>query len=115
MDSQTRIKLLNKAFGELQMATQWPLEALGVNSITMAESIVEVLEAEDCGSIGGYDPENRHVRETGFDVFDRFLTVVRKHNDGPNIEPRCGASLRTLTAYFTRLENLRDQVFEEVK
>lgn len=111
----TRILVLNSIFGHFQMATQWPDEYSGVRYMEKAEGLIEVLEEVDCGSHGGYDRNNPNKRVTTCGLFDRFLTLLRKHDDEANIEPRCGANVETLTRYFTKLMALRGMTYSETK
>lgn len=108
----SRLVVLQNIFDCFQQVTQWPALPENLAKHThKAESLIELLEVADCGSIGGFDPKNPLITVTGHEVFDRFLCVLRKYKNGPDIKPVCGADVRTLTTYFTRLMVLRDQVY----
>lgn len=106
-----RMMLLQYIFDSFQMITQDPDTPYSAGYLKRAEGYIEILEAADCGSWGGYDKTNPNKRVTGNGVFDRFLTVLRKYDDACGLQPRCGATVDTLTEYFTRLNNLREVVY----
>lgn len=108
-----RILVLNTIFQHFQMVTQWPDGYGGIRYMEKAEALIELLEGVDCGSHGGHDRANPNQRITTCRVFDRFLTLLRKHGDEGNIEPRCGANVETLTRYFTKLMALRSVTYRE--
>jgi len=45
-----------------------------------AVALIELLEEDDCGSTGGYDPNNPKEEITGYHEFDRFLTLLKKYD-----------------------------------
>lgn len=110
-----RVFILQRIFDELQMVTQSVTEEeLGsTRYLSRAESLVELVEISDCGSVGGFDRSNPHQRITGCNVFDRFLTLLRKRKgDAKRIKPICNANVETLTHFFTELHRLRDKVYD---
>ena len=111
MQTIARLVMLNRIFDMFQYATQWPENSTAY--FYKAEALIEVLEIGDCGSTGGYDPQNRNRKLTGFDLFDRFLTVILKYDDSFNIKSSCNANLATLVQYYTQLRALRDNVYKE--
>lgn len=115
MDIQIRIKILNNIFGHLQMVTQWaPSNFENCSEYTFkAEALIELLEEEDCGSHGGFDKSNPNKHETGFDIFDRFLTLVRKYNNENNLIPRCNFTLDKMTKYYKVMSELRSEMINQ--
>lgn len=112
-----RLFLLQTIFDTLQMATQWPTCDEGSTTghyLAKADALVELLEVSDCGSVGGFDRTNPNIRVTGCNVFDRFLTLLRKRpGDVKRIKPVCNATVATLTQFYTELHTLRDKVYAE--
>ena len=43
-----------------------------------AEVMIELIESHDCGSIGGFDPEDPKYGKHG-DVYSRYEWIKRKH------------------------------------
>ena len=110
-----RLFILQQIFDELQMVTQHVTdEELGATRyLSKAAALVELLEVSDCGSVGGFDRTNPHQHVTGCEVFDRFLTLLRKRKgDEKRIKPVCNANVATLTQFFTELAELREKVYD---
>lgn len=63
-----------------------------------AEGLIELLENEDCGSIGGYDDKNPNDRVCDNPLYNRFITLCKK--DRKNKYP-CS---ETNKAFFTEKE-----------
>lgn len=104
-----RIRMLNKIFGNFQQITQWlPNNIEIANKYCIgAETLIGILEVEDCSSIGGHDMLSPVKNESGFELYDRFLALVRKHNNEKDIKPVCGLNLTHLKKYFSVIHNLR--------
>lgn len=104
-----RIFILNAIFSHFQQITQWLPNHIETAAKYMykAESLIEVLESDDCESIGGFDRTSPVLRESGFMLYDRFLALVRKYNNKSDIEKECQFDLDTLGAYFKQLFELR--------
>ena len=121
LNSQTkkmdRIKLLNTIFSEFQQITQWLPLSIGAahKNMNRATLLIEMLETKDCGSIGGFDVNNKVIKnESGFALYDRYLALVRKYNDKVNIKKNCGFDLEDLRLYYIVLSKLRDKI-EQIK
>jgi len=107
----SRLEILNEIFSQFQQITQW-LPSNIKNAFTAqekAEILIEILEVNDCGSVGGFDKESPVLKESGFPLYDRFLALVRKHNSEKHIEPVCDYTLKTLKDYFIKLSKLREK------
>ena len=80
----TRIAILRAAFFQLVCASQWMYSQDVLHSAAehmhKAEVLIELLEAADCGSHGGFDRSNPLQGKSRFKLFDRFLTVLVKYN-----------------------------------
>ena len=107
MEPFTREKILDKIAYCFTYATQGSDDEKGLNE---AEALIELLEENDCGQHGGYDPDNKFMCITGFKLFDRFLTVIRKYNKISDVECICGFTIVTLGIYYRMKVQLRDAV-----
>lgn len=107
MRNISRVFILNQIFSHFQMYTQ-QLSSYA-DYLIKAEALIVVLEVSDCGSSGGYDKDNHSVKTTGNKIFDRFLTLLNKHNDAQNIDPICGFDVDKLSNYFIDFRNLRQK------
>lgn len=67
-----------------------------------------MLQVKDCGSVGGFDKKNPIVIKSGFNLYDRFIALVNKHNNDSDIEKGLNFNLNTLCEYFKTLINLRE-------
>jgi hypothetical protein len=107
---EQRIKILNDIFSNFQQITQWLPNSIDNASKYMfkAESLIERLETDDCGSIGGYDPKSPVVRENGFRLYDRFVALVKKYNNKKDINKCCQFDVDSLGKYFKKLSELRE-------
>jgi hypothetical protein len=110
-----RKQILQDIFACFQQMTQWA--TINPNSYSeyynQAKSLIELLEVEDCGSIGGFDRKNKLVRTTGFELYDRFLTLMNKTKSRPLLEPICGFTPLILAEYFKALGKLREQTLNK--
>jgi len=109
-----REKILQEIFECFQQITQWIPNSFDVSNsyYSKAEVLIELLETEDCGHIGGYDHKNPVKEETSCHLYDRFLCLVRKHNSV--IKPCCGFTIKTLGKYFDLIHDARDKVLSKV-
>lgn len=82
MEIIRRIQILDRIGDHFQGAMQWDKlknpECIALSSkyFYKAEALIELLEIEDCGSIGGFDkgqPETNNL-------FDRWDWLYRKYN-----------------------------------
>ena len=112
MKTLNRIDMLNQIFYNFQCSTQWITTDPERYShyINKSESLIEFLEVADCGSVGGFDLKNRMKDVTGLKIFDRFLTLVRKHNDMNNIKPVCQLTITDLVKFFRQVSSLRTDI-----
>lgn len=110
MKLTTRLRLLQTAFECFQQITQWiPWKISNATEYHYkAEAIIEILEITDCGSVGGFDPENPIQRISNYELYDRFLTVLTKHNNAYDLEKSCYFSPQTLADYFKKVYELRE-------
>ena len=106
-----RIRILNKIFENFQQITQWLPNHIDSASkyVFKAESLIELLEAGDCGSVGGYDKDSPVIDESGFHLYNRFLALVRKYDNQNDIEKCCQFDLDNLKRYFKTLSELRGE------
>jgi hypothetical protein len=104
----SRTTILQEIFDQFQIITQWvPNNPENVVRAThKAEVLIQLLEVEDCGSIGGFDPEAPVYEECAFMLYNRFLAVLRKHHDDSIIKSVCGFTVEKLKTYFNNLHNL---------
>lgn len=113
IDKALRLQILQQIFEDLQQITQWlPSNIdLGNESMIKAKALIEMLEIDDCGSVGGFDKNNRLKRDSGFDLYDRFTTVLRKHHKETDIEKCCNFTVESLKGYFQNLSTLRERSY----
>jgi hypothetical protein len=98
-NSIDRITILNAIFENFVCAFQWGNDSLEtrIKEFHKAECLIELLEVDDCGSIGGYDRDNPVKNFTRFTLFDRFLTVVNKYGSLNKIKDYGGKNVQSLT------------------
>lgn len=106
---EQRIKILNDIFSNFQQTTQWLPDNMGNASKYMfkAESLIEMLEVDDCGSIGGYDQKSPVISKSGFLLYDRFIALVNRYDNKNDIKKCCQFNLENLGQYFKELSELR--------
>ena len=111
-----RVRMLQDIFENFQQVSQWLPHYIdnAMKYVAQAEGLVEFLEVEDCGSVGGFDPENKVEHITGYNLYDRFLALVAKYDDAANIEYCCGFTPFSLGEYFKRVEAQRHEVLSEM-
>jgi hypothetical protein len=106
--------ILQEIFEHFQQMTQWA--TVNPDSYSKyyhkAESLIELLEVQDCGSIGGFDRKNPHKKNTGLDLYDRFLTLMNKTKQRPKLESICGFTPLILAEYFKSLNKLRENTLK---
>lgn len=101
-NKEQRITILNKIFHNLLLVKQWNINH-PQNSIEYhykALGLIELLEVDDCGSVGGYDKSNKLLKVSEHSPFNRFYTLVNKHNDFDNISTTNGIGIDELKDYF---------------
>ena len=107
-----RINILQSIFDCFQQVTQWNPPSLNfcVEYAIKAASLIELLEVCDCGSIGGHDKNCPLIKGNSWELYRRFLTLIKKYNNEKDIKEVCGFSPNSLQAYFCKLENLREML-----
>ena len=102
---EQRIKILNDIFSNFQQITQWLPNNIDNASKYMfkAESLIEILEVDDCGSIGGYDQKSPVIRKSGFLLYDRFIALVNRYDNKNDIKKCCQFDLENLGQYLEKL------------
>jgi len=104
---------LQDIFEKLQQITQWLPGSIdhALDNMYSAKALIEMLEADDCGSHGGFDPKNPLISDSGFDLYDRFTTVLRKYDNEKDIKKSCNFDVQTLKGYFENISTLRDRSY----
>lgn len=81
----SRLKILRRILDSFGMAAQWKSD-LSVNTaqwaagyLSQAEGLIELLEVEDCGSVGGFDQGAGGLNN----LFDRFELLCSKYKHNP--------------------------------
>jgi hypothetical protein len=98
-----------------QQMTQWILHPDSYAEYSYkAEVLIELLEVTDCGSVGGYDYDNKAAvsggwgvcspkeNATGYILFDRFLMVLGKYDT--KLEPECGHTVKEYANFFRNIQ-----------
>ena len=106
MNKELRKRLLQQIFGHFQMMTQ-DVPLINSKYLYKALALIEFLEVEDCGSVGGFDRDNPMEHITGFDEYDRFLTLLRKEKI--KLEKEIYFTPETLGDYFRKSIELREK------
>ena len=104
-----RIKILEEIFSHFQAMTQWITTSPDNYSkyFNQAVGLIELLEVEDCGSIGGFDNENPvKWGESKFHVYDRFLALIRKENT--KLKKEIYFTPETMRKYWIHIGNERE-------
>ncbi len=111
----SRIRILNNIFEHFQQISQWlPNHCDTAAKYTAkAEALIEVLEVVDCGSVGGFDLENPVTNETDFELYNRFLALVRKYRNQDDIKKVCEFNVVTLGRYFKQVKHLREKLLRQ--
>lgn len=115
LKTENRIKILNVIFEDFQQITQWLPNNIefAIEYMYKAKGLIELLEVEDCGSVGGFDPKSPVIRESSprlaFDLYDRYLAVVRRCDNEKDINKECYFDLNSLKMYFKELHELREK------
>ena len=104
MNKELRKRLLQEIFGHFQMMTQ---EVVNSKYLYKALALIEFLEVEDCGSVGGFDRDNPMEHITGFHEYDRFLTLLRKEKI--KLDKEIYFTPETLGDYFKKSIELREK------
>lgn len=105
-----RIDILQQIFSRFQHALQWVTSnpETYVSSLNKAESLIELLEISDCGSVGGFDKTNKNQKISGVKTYDRFMTLVRKENKYTDLKDECGFTVESLSELFKLINNARN-------
>jgi len=110
-----RLTILQEIFDNFQQMSQWIIISPEsyAKHYHKAEQLIEMLEVEDCGFIGGFDKKNPLVNETGFKLYDRFLTLLNKKKRASKLEPICGFTPTLLGKYFQTILSLREKTLKK--
>ncbi len=89
--SISRLTILNEIMACFYQVIQWDEFCYDTKDNVVeyqhkADTLIELLEVEDCGSCGGFDKNNPLKRETNYKSFDRFLCVLRKYNKPSDLD-----------------------------
>ena len=104
----SREKTLQRIFSHFQQMTQWVWTPDNyAKYYNKAESLIETLEIEDCGSVGGFDKENPKRIISGFDLYDRFLTLIRKEKTV--LKKEIYFTVETMIEYWRQIRELREK------
>lgn len=107
-----RLEILQQIFSSFQCAAQWITSHPDnyARYMIKAETLIEILEVADCGSIGGYDKSNLFKTISGCKLYDRFLTVLRKEHNEEALKPECGFTVDKLTQFYLIVSKLRNDI-----
>ena len=102
--------MLQDIFNDFQQITQWIPNHFedAAKYMNKAESLIEFLEVEDCGSVGGFDDENPVIPVTGWKLYDRFIALVNKYHFYAQVSKECYFNIESLGEYFTMSGCLRE-------
>jgi len=105
MNSVKRIEILNNIGNFFQGVIQWREsitsdgEANVVKHLHYAEALIQLLEVEDCGSVGGFD-KNQPTPKT---LFDRWDWLFHKYDNPKGKRFGCGiVSYGDIRKFFRR-------------
>jgi hypothetical protein len=112
MTKKEVVKLLNQAFGNFQMITQWLPDSLDAANhyYSKAVAIIGILE-EDLFGIArtrfkrGYIPK---YESCGSNLYDRFYFIVKYGKFEKDIEKVCYFDVESMYHYFKQLSQLRE-------
>lgn len=100
--------ILQNIFSFFQQMTQWLSHPNNYAEYhNKALSLIELLEVYDCGSVGGFDRENKNQTITTYNLYDRFLTLVRKENT--ELKKEIYFTVETMTEYWKEINKLREK------
>jgi hypothetical protein len=101
--------ILQEIFSHFQKMTQWITLNPSYYSkyYSKAQALIELLEVEDCGSIGGYDLKNPVKWESNFSLYDRFLALIRKKNT--KLDKECYFTPATMKQYWIKINQEREK------
>lgn len=117
----TRLDILQEIFECFQQVTQW-MPAINTDAdfsdgvtkyLFKAEALVEILEVNDCGSIGGFDTEIHADHRGAMGLYERFLFLVEKYNKRIDIKSSCNLTPDMLQKFFIKSGELRDEILNE--
>lgn len=79
MDRETILREIEENFNSvIQWARFFDYERASYYS-SKAEGLIELLEIEDCGSVGGYDNKNPNDKVCDNLLYNRFITLCKKN------------------------------------
>lgn len=111
-----RIDTLQRTFDCFQQITQWvPFNlSSAYKYASEAEALIELLEVDDCGSVGGFDAKSPIENNYNYKLYNRFIAVLKRHNKFKDIKSICGFTVDSLGVYFLALSNLREGLNPEL-
>jgi hypothetical protein len=103
-----RAVILQEIFSHFQSMTQYITDPNSYSEYyNKALGLIELLEVEDCRSVGGFDKSNPvKWGESGFHVYDRFLALIRKENS--KLKKECYFTTETMRKYWLHISNERE-------
>ena len=116
MPIENRVKLLIEISEHFNQIKQWfPMFAFDKASEYnfKAESLIEFLEVEDCGSVGGYDNKNKLPKQCRCELYDRFLALVYKYDNITDVNKKVkqyGYSIQSLCDFLNKIKKVGDFV-----
>jgi len=112
MTKQEIVKLLNQAFDNFQMITQWLPNGLdaATHYCSKAVAIISILEEDLFGMHRarfkrGYTPK---YEPCGSNLYDRFYFIVKEGKYEKDIEKVCYFDVDSMYQYFKQLSELRE-------
>lgn len=107
-----RKRILQNIFEQFQYMTQDMDAPDGyAASYNRALALIELLEVEDCGSVGGFDRSNPLKVVSGFEEYDRFLTLIRKEQT--ELEDEAYFTPDSMAKYWKKVFDFREEFNKE--
>jgi hypothetical protein len=113
----SRKEILTEILEDFQSMYQWVIvdPESYAKYANKAESLIELLEVVDCGSVGGFDTNNPSVivlgdnycmpkNPTGFKLFDRFLMILNKYDT--KLSKVCDHDVSFFFKFFNELDKM---------
>ncbi len=109
-NERARLVILDSILSCFQQVVQWDDWSYDAKDNVVkyqcqAEVLIELLEADDCGSHGGFDKDSPVGRETSNRQFNRFLAVLRKYNTAQDLDEKRHGKVAYYEQYFAKDED----------